>query len=341
METVAVFDYDPIVYAAASVGEERYIVVKHLPSGTTKEFKNRTTFYGRTRDRDGGWLGDLNNERAKDGLKPFPPEHFLIEDKQRVKEDIRNVLHTAKMMVAGSVKAVKADTYVGYLGGKTPLIRLEKSNLLEYKGNRKDLITPLLKDDVMEYLHKHHSAEFCEDGLEADDWCIIRALEENSKGNKGIVITSDKDVLGNPVLSYNPDKPEDGIVDGDVFGSLYLDSEKVVRGVGRLFKYFQVSYGDPVDNYKANSQSDVNWGPLKAYNLLKDCKSDKEAWEAMYQIYNTLYPEPKEIETWRGELVTIDALTCLQEVWDCAHMRRTPDDVVDVRKVLNNLGILE
>lgn len=338
---IGIIDYDPIIYAAASVGEERYVKVLHKPSGLVKEFSSKTAFHGRGRDKDGGWLGALNAERAKDNRRPFLIKEFEIEGCQRVVEPIENVLHTTKTMVQNFVKQVGADKYLGYIGGTTPLNRLKQSTLLEYKGNRRDLIKPILKDEVTEYLIKHHNAILVKDGLEADDWCIIKALEEESKGNKSIVITSDKDVLGNPVLSFNPNRPDEGVRDGNQFGEIYLDSKKEVRGIGRMFKYFQVAYGDPVDNYKANAQSDVKWGAISAFKALKDCKSDKEAFGVLWSIYNTLYPEPKEITTWRGDKIEIDALHCLQEMWDMAHMLRHVNDRVSISEVLQKFGIIQ
>lgn len=337
---IGIIDYDPIIYAAASVGEERYVKVLHKPTGLVKEFSNKTTFFGRGKKRDGGWLGDLNAERARDNRKPFHVDEFEIEECQRVVEPIKNVLYTTKTMVGKFVEQAGAKSYLGYIGGRTPLKRWEQSTLLEYKGNRKDLMKPILKDEVTEYLIRYHNAILVSDDLEADDWCIIRCLEETKRGNKGIVITSDKDVLGNPVLSFNPNRPDEGVRDGNQFGELFLDKKREVRGIGRMFKYFQVAYGDPVDNYKANAQSDVKWGAMSAYNALKDCKSDKEAFEALWGVYNTLYPEPKEITTWRGDKIEIDALHCLQEMWDMAHMLRHVDDKVDVSKVLQKFEII-
>jgi hypothetical protein len=340
MTTIAIIDADPIIYAAASVGEERYIEVTHSPSGRVNEFKNKTTFYGKSKKRDGGWLGELNAERAKSDKNPFLLEDFEIVEKQRVKEKIENVLHTAKMMVAGSIQTVEAESMVCFVGGSAELIRLQQSTLMEYKGKRKDSLKPLLKEEVTDYIIKHQNGILCNDGHEADDWVIIEALRVNKSGDTAIVSTIDKDVLGCPVLSYNPDKPEMGIQNGDCFGELSLDDKQDVRGIGRIFKYYQVIYGDKVDCYHAHAQSDVRWGEKSAYNALKDVQNDRDAWKVMYDVYNHLYPEQKIITTWRGDEITIDALYCMQEVWNMAHMRRFENDVVDIKEVLKKYKII-
>lgn len=338
--TIAIFDSDSIIYAAAAVGEERYIEVKHLPSGRVHEFKNKTEFYGRKKDRSGGWLGDLNKVRIETGKEPFPLEQFEIVEKQRIKEPLPNILHTAKMMIGSSIAAIDAESMVCFVEGDTPLIRLQKSSMMEYKGGRDKLLKPLYKQDVADYILKHHNGILCSDGHETDDHVIMEAVKCKKNGERAVVITIDKDVAGAPVLSFNPQKPELGIQDGDCFGKLFLDDKKTVRGIGRIYNYWQCLYGDKTDNYLAASHSEEKWGEITAFERLKDTQNDKDAWKAMYEGFNFLYPEPKKIITWRGDEVEIDALYVFQEMWDMSMMRRHPDDVVDIRKVLKKYKII-
>lgn len=336
--TVAIIDLDPVVYSCASVGEERYIEVEHLPSGRITEFANKTTFWGRRRDRSEGWLGDLNKERVEKGLTPFSPKEFNIVEKQRVKEDVRNVFHSAKLTIHGYLDAVKANSYMGFVDSGKPSFRVERSTLIEYKGNRKDTLKPLLRDDVKDYLIKHQNAVASPDHIESDDMVVIEALKYG-KG-EAVVVSIDKDILGNPVLSYNPNKPELGIQDGDQFGNLFLDAKGKVRGIGRLFKYWQIITQDDTDNYKANCHSDVKWGEKSGYNALKDVQNDKDAWKVMYDTFNLLYPEPKIITSWKGDEIEIDSLYCFQELFDLVHMLRHPKDRVDVADVLKKYKII-
>ncbi len=338
--TIAIVDSDSIIYKSASIGEERYIDVKHTPSGRVQEFKNKTEFYGRGKFKNGGWLGDLNKDRESKGLSPFSIDEFEIKEGQRIKEELANVLHTTKMLISTPLEAIKADSMVCFVEGSAPLIRWGQSSLMEYKGNRKDTLRPLLKDEVTEYIMKHQNGVLCNDGLETDDWCIIEALRVKASGEQAVVVTIDKDVLGCEVLSYNPDKPELGIQNGDCFGNLYLDDKGKVRGIGRMFKYLQITSGDPVDHYKANSHSEVKWAEKSAYLALKDVQNDRDAWKAMYDVFNTLYPESKTVTLWRGDEIEIDALYCFQEMFNMAHMRRTPDDIIDIRQVLKKYKII-
>lgn len=331
--TVAIIDADSIIYASASIGEERYIEVKHLPTGRVREFKNKTEFYGHHKKKEGGWLGDLNKERLEKGLSLFPVDEFEIVEKQRVKEEIQNVLHTAKMMIASPCVDIDADSMVCFVGGNVPLRRWNLSTLLEYKGNRKDMLKPLLKDEVTEYILKHQNGVLVQDEHEADDHVIMEAVRETQNGERAVVVTIDKDVLGCPVLSYNPNKPELGVQNGDCFGRLYLDDKGEVRGIGRLFKYYQWINGDPVDNYAANAASEVKWGDKSAYNALKDVQTDKDAWKVAWDVFNLLYPEKKVITSWRGDEIEIDALYVAQEMWDMHHMLRWENDYINVSEV--------
>ena len=137
---------------------------------------------------------------------------------------------------------------------------------------------------------------------------------------------------------FNPDKMTEPLVIKGL-GDLYIDSKGKVRGQGRKFFYFQVLSSDKSDNYAANSASAKKWGDKSAYNLLEGCTTDKACWEALLSGYNTLYEKPIVVKGWRGEDVTADAMYMLQENADMAHMLRTDADFINVKQLLNNLGI--
>lgn len=336
----AIFDLDWIIYESGFAGEKRSIIVTHTPSGRKTEFGTRTEFYGRDKKKSGGWLGDINKSREETGKSPFSLEEFEIEDKRTV-DPVENVLHTVKMSINRVLLDTKADEYIGFFGGSSQN-RIDRSSIWEYKGNRKDALKPILKEEIVEYLLKHHNAIRVTDGNEADDYLIIEALKdvENS-----VVITHDKDVLGCPVKSFNPQKPEKGIVDGRCFGELhpiYKDNStslKDVKGIGRKFFYFQLIYGDDVDNYRANSASDMDFGITGAFKALDGASNDREALEVVIDTYKMLYPEPKEIESWRGNIITVDWKYALRENWAMAYMLRSVDDTTSVDDILKRAGL--
>ena len=340
--TVCIWDYDYLLYAACFAGEKRTIEVVHSPTGRVKEFKTRTEFYGRDKNKTGGWLGKVNQDRLQKGLNPFLLDEFEISDVQ-TPEPVENVLHTAKLMIQNVLDTVGCDQYFGYTssrGGK-PLFRLTESTLWEYKGNRKDMLSPIHKGALQEYLIKHHNAIMVKDDLEADDWVVIKYLELKERGEKPIIIAIDKDIAGCPVISFNPNKPEDGYTNGDCFGELYINEKNEVKGYGRKWLYYQTISSDAVDNYKANCFSEKKWGHKSAYNALVDCKTDKECFREIMASFKLLYPSPKEIVGWRGDKITIDWLYVANEMWNMARMRRTKKDIVTFSDVLKKHNLLK
>lgn len=75
MSTI-LFDYDPILYTAGSVGEERSIKAVHRQSWDEYDFTTRTSFWGHWKAKKGGWLADYN----KGADSPRLAEEFEKDD---------------------------------------------------------------------------------------------------------------------------------------------------------------------------------------------------------------------------------------------------------------------
>lgn len=332
---LAIYDFDLITYSAGFAGETRRVEVTHIPSGRKTLFKNKTEFRGRGK-KVGGWLGELNSSREEKGLAPFLEEDFLLETVREV-EPLENVLSTTKRMISNINEKVGVNEYCGYLG-KGNGFRYDEATLWEYKGNRKDVLRPIYKDEIAEYILKHQNAEL-ETYYEADDRVIMKAIEYGV--DDSVVITIDKDSYGCPVRVFNPDRPQEGIVDCRGFGELWrVEGKSDIRGKGRLHLYWQTAHGDSTDNYKANCFSDIKWSGISAYESLKDCSDDREAFESLKSTFQMLYPEEIEVEGWRGDLIRIDWLYVLEEMWNMARMRRHEDDVVFVKDILKGYKML-
>ena len=341
MSDLLVFDYDTLLYPVGFATETRYLKVTHKASGREKTFKNRTEFWG-VGKKIGGWLEGLNQERAKDGLNTFSRDEFIVEDVQ-VAGPLENTLHSLKIGIQRTLDHLGSKEYLGYIG-EGESFRLGRSTLMKYKGNRDNALRPLQKEEMIDYLISHHNGKGVR-SLEADDWVNITSIAEG-----GIAISNDKDTLGCPTRSYNPSKPENGVIDGKCLGELFknfrTDSKgnekfKDVKGFGRKFFYFQVLAGDPVDNYKPNCMSDVEFGDVSAYEALEHCKTDQECFKAIADVYKRLYPEEKVVKGWRGEDITINWMYVLNEMWDMARMLRSEDDFVTADKVFKPLGLWE
>jgi len=337
--TTVIFDYDPILYAAGSVGETRTVKIIHRQSGDEYEFDTRTLFWGHWKKKAGGWLADYN----KGADSPRFPEEFDVVDVQ-TPEPIENCLHTVKQMIKSTCEVLGTSNYYGY-SGKGKVFREDISTILKYKGNRDGNLRPLHLDELKEYLRKHHSCEIVT-GVEADDACSIDSynaykkwLKTKSDKDKYILAFVDKDYLQCAGHMYNTNTQE-GVCSYDGFGWLKPNDKGDIKGRGRMWLYQQVLDSDESDNYAANSASDMKWGEKKSYDLLKDCTNDKEAFEALVLGYKTLYPQPKKIVGWRKDEIEIDWLYVLQENFNLAKMLRAYDEKpTDVKAVLTKLGV--
>lgn len=344
-----IFDYDCIVYQVGFACEKRAVEVTHTATGVKQRFDNKTEFWGRKKNVIEGWLGEKNKERVAQGKREFTKDEFTMET-IREADNIQNALHSVKEVINKALRATGCDEYMGYIGDGDSF-RLDRSTIYKYKGSRDNALTPLLKKDIIDYLVKYHAAEIVQrdevtnEMLEADDMVIIKALEDKENS---VVYAVDKDATGSPIFVFNPNRPDDGIKDCACFGEINLIERtipsgivKEIKGHGRKFFYFQVAFGDDVDDYRANCASDIEWGEISAYKALADCNTDKECLEALVGIYQHLYPEPKTVLGWRGDEIEIDWLYVLNEIWDLARMRRSPDDIVTAEEVLRKFKIIE
>lgn len=335
-----VFDYDYMKYAIAAVCEVRSVIVTHKKSGNVKEFENRTEFWGKPPRYDGGWLGELNKERAKDGKEAFTKDDFEITDRQEP-QPVSHMNNTVKQHINNICKVLGATSYYGYIG-KGESWRVGASRIIEYKGNRKDTIKPLMLPEIEEYLTRRHDATIITQ-READDEVVIDCMKNPQLTLVGV----DKDYYGSePITFFNPDKMSEPLYIAGL-GKLWIEEkakssgrvDKTVRGIGRKWFYFQVMSGDSSDNYFANSATTTKWGDMSAYKLLEKCETDEQCWAAIVSGYKKLYPEPFKFTGWRGDELDLDWKSVLEENCTMAHMLRKPDDKFVLDEVLDRFGV--
>lgn len=323
----AVWDFDFIKYTIGAACETRSILVVHNTSGNEKRFKTRTEFYGHYLKKEGGWLGEQNKRRGT----PWAVDDFTITDVQEP-EPLSFALQTVKNYVNKINNCIGAESYYGYIG-KGDSWRVERSTVLKYKGTRAGVLKPLLLDDIENYILNHHAGEVVR-GLEADDQCVMDCTADPELCLIGV----DKDYMGTTLKLFNPDKMEAPLrITG--LGELVLDAKGKVRGSGRKFFYFQVMSSDTSDNYAANSATNKKWGDKSAYNLLVGCKTDRECWQALADGYKALYDAPTTVKGWRGDDIVVDWLYMLDENVQMAHMLREENDFLDVKNLLDKIGV--
>jgi hypothetical protein len=320
----AIIDADFIKYMAAACGEKRSVIVTNVHTGEELTFKNRTEFYGRGKNKNGGWLGDYN--LAKNTELSYTD--FTIQDVQ-TKLDFSNCTNVVDYQIKQGLAGIGTSKYKAFIG-RGDSFRVERSTLLKYKGQRTNLLKPLYLKDVEEYLIDKYNAEIVT-VIENDDRCVMECYKQPNN----ILLAAEKDFYSCPVKYYNA-ATKVGTINCDKFGKLSLNEKKEVKGYGRLHLYYQTCAQDDSDNYKAHCMSDVAWGEQSAYKALVGCKNDKEAWEAIEGVFKHLYPEPKEVAGWRGDTILIDWAYVLNECFDMARMLRYDGDRVVATDVLNS-----
>jgi len=339
-EVTVVIDGDILAFKAASAIETRFINVTHTKTNKTKRFDNRTAFYGRGKNKDGGWLAKINSKRKK----PFTLGDFTIEDDREV-EDISHAFHIIKSMVDTTCERCKTSKYEIYLEeGKN--FRNYVCTAFPYKGNRSGMIKPILLKEVRTYMEDHFAAKVIKGDpcLETDDMCAIRATEGYKdyleKGKCTTIQSSlDKDSLSVAGLNFNIDKMEEPLfIEG--YGETYLDTKGKLRGHGKKWLFSQMLMGDKIDNILPSKLSGKKFGDKGTFKVLENTNTFTEGLQAVVNKYKEWYPEPIEYEhCFTGEKLEGTWLSLASEFFILLYMRETEDDDTTFTKLLKENNI--
>ncbi len=341
-DVIGVLDADSIAYKAAAANEVKSIKSKHIPTGVIEEWKNRTEFkaYLATTDHT------IDLYEITDHAEP---KHLSY-----AKSTVNGMITTAQ-------NAMRANTLEIYISGKDnfrdfillPQAYVQQNATLStiggrYKSNRDGTARPVLLGELRQWMIDELGA-IVVDGMEVDDMSSIRAYTGAKDGVKIVQYTADKDAGQCHGWLHNPDKDKaPRFITG--LGEIYKDEKGKVRGHGRMFLYYQILAGDKVDGYRPVDILDiktqkaggakVQYGDIAALNTLKDCKTDKECWQAIYNQYAKWYPTKLRYTACNDIDYDADALSIMQMYVDCAFMKRWADDRIIVKDVLTRLEIL-
>ena len=170
-----IIDADTILFKAAKMLQEDYIIVTHkVKKKWSKEFKNVTTFYGRKKDRSGGWIGQMNSKRDED--KQISVSDFLIEHKYRIVSPDNYGFSDVKKKISAIMEATACNDYKLAIGGDSNF-RYDLAQIQPYKGERKEKPErlPYIVDWVKE---RYGENVLIADNEEADDILAQYALRD-------------------------------------------------------------------------------------------------------------------------------------------------------------------
>lgn len=321
MTTIAVLDADIIAFRCAAANEKRSIKATHKTTGQEIVCPHRTAL----------------KEQIKDA---FTIDEFDIEDVQTA-EHVSHAYHAINTTVEALKKSCQADKVEIYISGEDNFrdsLPLPK----KYKGSRDKIsIKPLQLTDCRDYLVNKKDAVIVH-GKEVDDILAQRCYEGlKSKGkHKTIACTIDGDQQGVEGWMYNWTKMfKPKLVKG--LGDIFLTKEnKDFDGYGRKFFYAQWVLGDSVDDFKPCEIAKKKFGVVSMFNLLNDCKTDKECVQAVYDQYRKWYPdEYTEYVDWTGTKQKKTVIEIMEMYAACAHMLRFDGDKFDVKKLFDKLEI--
>lgn len=325
---LVVIDGDILAYRASAAAEKNTVECTH------KETLQVVTFDTATKFKE--WAGD-----DKDNWELAPKKEA---------EDLSHALHSMKGTIERIVENSGCDSYHIVVSGPTNF-RLDLPLPTRYKDSRKETMKPIHLKACKEYLIAKHNAEVSVD-CEADDVLVGYAVAGFNNKEYVVQASLDKDAKHGPGWLFdwtNMDEPE--LITG--YGELTCTlretgkkkangdpvTEKIIKGKGRAFLWFQIVFGDAVDSYKPCELAKVKFGEVGAYDLLKDAKNDKQALEAIVGQYKRWYPKPVTYKAWDDSLHTKDWLEIMQLYADCAFMQRWEGDRLVMKDVLDKLGV--
>lgn len=344
-----VIDFDQIAYIAAASAETRSIRVIFKDTKEEKLFKTRDEFWGRSKNKIGGFLAKLNEERVENNLPVYTKEDFEIFDIQTVEPEA-NCYHNIKMKITGIFNHLDIHNYICVLSGKNNF-RLQLPAPQRYKANREDMIRPVLLPNAIDYVKRKYDAIFIDD-LEADDYISMLGYQgyvnykKTGKFNY-IVVSIDKDQFGVPSLIFNMYKEPSSIeykhtypilVDNGI-GDVWLEANSL-KGYGIKFTAYQMLCGDDSDNVRPAKDFYVKFGDKSAFKLIDPLQTQKEIWDMVYSQYLKWFPDGVKFTGWDGKEYNFTTLEWADNIFNMIYMKHIEKDGTTFSKLLKHYKII-
>lgn len=344
----AIVDADSIVHRAAVILQENFVRITHKPSGKITEFPTKTEFWGRTKARDGGWLGEHNAKLLEKGKRILPPEDFEVEQCSRPKKDIENHVEFAvkyfKTFLKGIASQEIADRVIPIIGG-TGNYRRDKAHTLEYKGNRGP--KPIFYDEVKAAIReKFSNSSIVVDDIEAEDEVAKYALaniQHHRKTEEWLYILyyidKDLDMLYSPSVNYDEDVPtiryKTPFECAASYAKQLLIGDRSTDNIQGLLNL------EPELREKYGVRKGKGLGEKAAEAFLESAISIPELFDRVCEAYRAHYGEGLvKFVSWRGEELSWTWKDFLQETAILVYISHLKDPAsYDVFEHFKKLGV--
>jgi len=371
-------DSDTFVVRCSKLIQEDYIEVRHIKSGRSMEFRNRTSFGVRgnsiidlTEDDISNnvrekqievngkkvkipykWLAWKNHDQEMKNAPTFCIDDFEVLSKARLSSEFENLedaFKTAEMVFSSNIKGVKdnmeSEDYTLCMSSGNGNYRDYESKTVRYKSSRgeKPIYFQEFKDRITE---TYKNKIWWTDNEEAEDHIqYIAKQQEALYGEDRSKWTAcatfcDKDVSQVYIDHKNFDKWDEGWISHDKF---YCEKTLVSQTIS----------GDPTDTIEGLptlTESTTKYFGLRKANgvskataekLLEGSKTIQEMWERAIFCYQQYYGFDKnyQFKDVHGEDQNWTWLDYMQQCYVLVKMRNYFGEIPCLRKYLSSIGV--
>jgi hypothetical protein len=272
-------------------------------------FACETTYYDvyiKGEEEHGRFASFIGKTAFNDWLKEgIIDEVDIIIDKRIVPEPVDHCLHSVKLQIESMVKAVKADSYMGYLSGTGNF----RENLVDYyKANRKDARKPYHYDNITDYLISNWDAVVV-NGEEADD---ALGIAQVTSSTDTVICSIDKDLDCIPGNHYN-------FVNDEHY---FIDEVDANRNF-----FAQMISGDTADNIPGLYKITGKRHSSKLSDVLLSKDNYEDMWWYVFDLYVESFLEVEDhVSHYLLKEVRKAVWLKLREIGKLLWIKRLPDD---------------
>lgn len=266
-------DFDTPLVSAAAAQQKNTILVRHISTGRTKPYDNRTAFKA--------WLKD--NSKWK-------PEQFEIEDVNTIVGSVNNAVEglLGKMHDISESNPVKSVKFV--VGGPHGNFRDKIARIQPYKGQR--LAKPLLFNAIKEKLIKRIPEYIVQPhtNIESDDICSIWLAEHKELGEDSdrAISSPDKDLKMCIGWHTDANRWDDAAVYTKDFDGFYQMCWQALRG-DKIDNILGIPHASESVCARFNIRKGKGFGEVAANKCLEGCETKEELANRVAWVYKETY----------------------------------------------------